>query len=168
MEAHTGDQGILSLTGGQRLHGSVWVRGAKNSVLKLMAAALLAPGTSTLTNVPAIVDVEIMAELLRRLGCTVTWDTSAGVVEIDVPERLDHRADLGEARLARGRARLGRVLLAALGDRHELGARDLLLDGVHVHLRERGRARAPQQSKHIGEREAESEQTEAASRTMHS
>ncbi|MEL0281382.1 MAG: UDP-N-acetylglucosamine 1-carboxyvinyltransferase, partial [Actinomycetota bacterium] len=93
MEAHTGDQGILSLTGGQRLHGSVSVRGAKNSVLKLMAAALLAPGTSTLTNVPAIVDVEIMAELLRRLGCTVTWDTAAGVVEIDVPERLDHRAD---------------------------------------------------------------------------
>ena len=90
MEAHTGDQGILSLTGGQRLHGSVSVRGAKNSVLKLMAAALLAPGTSTLTNVPAIVDVEIMAELLRRLGCTVTWDTAAGVVEIDVPERLDH------------------------------------------------------------------------------
>ena len=93
MEAHTGDQGILSLTGGQRLYGSVSVRGAKNSVLKLMAAALLAPGTSTLTNVPAIVDVEIMAELLRRLGCTVTWDTAAGVVEIDVPERLDHRAD---------------------------------------------------------------------------
>jgi len=93
VEAHTGDQGILSLTGGQRLRGSVSVRGAKNSVLKLMAAALLAPGTSTLTNVPAIVDVEIMAELLRRLGCTVTWDTAAGVVEIDVPERLDHRAD---------------------------------------------------------------------------
>ena len=93
MEAHTGDQGILSLTGGRRLHGSVSVRGAKNSVLKLMAAALLAPGTSTLTNVAAIVDVEIMAELLRRLGCTVTWDTAAGVVEIDVPERLDHRAD---------------------------------------------------------------------------
>ena len=69
------------------------MRGAKNSVLKLMAAALLAPGTSTLTNVPAIVDVEIMAELLRRLGCTVTWDTTAGVVEIKVPERLDHRAD---------------------------------------------------------------------------
>ena len=34
-----------------------------------------------------------IAELLRRLGCTVTWDTSVGVVEIDVPERLDHRAD---------------------------------------------------------------------------
>ena len=68
MEAHTGDQGTLSLTGGQRLQGSVSVRGAKNSVLKLMAAALLAPGTSTLTNVPAIVDVEIMAELLRNEG----------------------------------------------------------------------------------------------------
>ena len=43
--------------------------GAKNSVLKLMAAALLAEGTSTFDGVPDIVDVQIMAELLRRLGC---------------------------------------------------------------------------------------------------
>ena len=58
------------MTGGSRLVGEVRVTGAKNSVLKLMAAALLARGTTTLTEVPDILDVEIMGELLRRLGCT--------------------------------------------------------------------------------------------------
>ena len=43
--------------GGQRLHGSVRVTGAKNCVLKLMAAALLAQGTTTLTEVSDILDV---------------------------------------------------------------------------------------------------------------
>src|SRR3954447_13507980 len=81
------------VVGGGPLRGEVAVVGAKNSALKLMAAALLAPGASTLTNVPDIVDVSIMAELLRRLGCAVTHDAAAGVVEIDVPERPGHRAD---------------------------------------------------------------------------
>ena len=58
--------------------------GAKNSVLKLMAAALLAEGTTTITNCPEILDVPLMAEVLRGLGCecrTSTRDT----VAIDVP-----------------------------------------------------------------------------------
>ena len=67
--------------------------GAKNSALKLMAVALLAVGRTTLTNVPAIADVTIMAELLRRLGCGVDYDAAAGVVVLDVPERIGHRAD---------------------------------------------------------------------------
>ncbi len=67
--------------------------GAKNSALKLMAAALLAVGESVLTNVPDIVDVAIMAELLRRLGCTVEQDVEGGRVSIDVPDQLGHRAD---------------------------------------------------------------------------
>ena len=46
--------------------------GAKNSVLKLMAASLLAEGRTHLTAVPDILDVSIMSEVLRRLGCTVT------------------------------------------------------------------------------------------------
>jgi len=60
---------VFRIQGGEYLAGEVAVPGAKNSVLKLMAAALLAPGTSTLTNVPDIEDVTIMSELLRRLGC---------------------------------------------------------------------------------------------------
>jgi UDP-N-acetylglucosamine 1-carboxyvinyltransferase len=50
------------------IKGSVSVPGAKNSVLKLMAATLLTDGTFELTNVPDIVDVTIMGELLAELG----------------------------------------------------------------------------------------------------
>ncbi|MEQ8438263.1 MAG: UDP-N-acetylglucosamine 1-carboxyvinyltransferase [Ilumatobacter fluminis] len=54
------------------LSGEVVVPGAKNSVLKLMAASILADGTYEITNVPAIVDVGIMADLLRAIGLEVT------------------------------------------------------------------------------------------------
>jgi len=81
------------VVGGGPLAGEVAVVGAKNSALKLMAAALLAVGESVLTNVPDIVDVAIMAELLRRLGCTVEQDVGGGRVSIDVPDQLGHRAD---------------------------------------------------------------------------
>jgi UDP-N-acetylglucosamine 1-carboxyvinyltransferase len=49
------------------------VVGAKNSALKLMAAALLAPGRTVITNVPRITDIAIMGEVLRRLGCGVSF-----------------------------------------------------------------------------------------------
>lgn len=54
------------------LRGTVDVPGAKNSVLKLMAATILADGDFELSNVPAIVDVTIMAELLAAIGVTTT------------------------------------------------------------------------------------------------
>ena len=50
------------------LSGTVRVSGAKNSVLKLMAATTLAEGTFTLQNVPRIADVEIMCDLLVSMG----------------------------------------------------------------------------------------------------
>ncbi|MFP5327030.1 MAG: UDP-N-acetylglucosamine 1-carboxyvinyltransferase, partial [Acidimicrobiia bacterium] len=53
------------------LHGSVRVGGAKNSVLKLMAATVLTEGTYRLTNVPHIIDVEIMSDLLVSMGANV-------------------------------------------------------------------------------------------------
>jgi UDP-N-acetylglucosamine 1-carboxyvinyltransferase len=81
------------VVGGTRLQGEVRVTGAKNSVLKLMAASLLAPGQTLLRRVPDIVDVGIMGELLRRLGCTVDHDHARGTVRVDVPDKLDHRAD---------------------------------------------------------------------------
>jgi UDP-N-acetylglucosamine 1-carboxyvinyltransferase len=54
------------------LSGTVFAGGAKNSVLKLMAACLLAEGRHVLTNVPRISDVDIMAEVLEAMGATVT------------------------------------------------------------------------------------------------
>ncbi|PSL58435.1 UDP-N-acetylglucosamine 1-carboxyvinyltransferase [Saccharothrix carnea] len=77
--------------GGGRLVGEVAVVGAKNSVLKLMAAALLAEGTTTITNCPEILDVPLMADVLRSLGCEVVLDGS--VVTITTPKELNHRAD---------------------------------------------------------------------------
>jgi UDP-N-acetylglucosamine 1-carboxyvinyltransferase len=79
--------------GGARLSGVVKVSGAKNSALKLMAATLLAPGKSTITNLPDIADVEYMAELLTRLGCKVQISKDKSEVAIDVPNEIAHRAD---------------------------------------------------------------------------
>jgi UDP-N-acetylglucosamine 1-carboxyvinyltransferase len=81
------------VVGGARLSGVVKVAGAKNSALKLMAATLLAPGKSTITNLPSIADVDYMAELLTRLGCTVEIDMAKSQVIIDVPQEISHRAD---------------------------------------------------------------------------
>jgi len=77
--------------GGSPLRGEVRVPGAKNSVLKLMAASLLATGKTTISNVPEILDVEIMSDLLTRLGCTVLH--AGDSVTIDVPQVPLHRAD---------------------------------------------------------------------------
>ncbi|MDP9073307.1 MAG: UDP-N-acetylglucosamine 1-carboxyvinyltransferase [Actinomycetota bacterium] len=54
------------------LEGRIRVGGAKNSALKLMAASLLAEGAHHLSNVPAITDVDTMAELLTRMGVQVS------------------------------------------------------------------------------------------------
>ncbi len=58
------------------LKGSVPISGAKNSVLKLMAAALLAPGTHTVHNVPDITDVAVMSQLLDHMGVVVRREGS--------------------------------------------------------------------------------------------
>jgi len=105
----------LRVVGGSRLIGEVTVTGAKNSVLKLMAAALLAPGRTLLSDVPSILDVEIMAELLRRLGCHVLHDSAAGTVSIDVPEELEHRADYDLVRRMRASITVLGPLLARCG-----------------------------------------------------
>ena len=102
------------VTGGARLAGEVQVTGAKNSVLKLMAAALLAPGTTTLTRVPNILDVSIMSELLRRLGCTVVPDGSS--VFIEVPDRPGHEADYDLVRRMRASITVLGPLLARCGE----------------------------------------------------
>ncbi|CEA08553.1 UDP-N-acetylglucosamine 1-carboxyvinyltransferase [Arthrobacter saudimassiliensis] len=92
---------VIAVSGPSTLNGTVRVPGAKNSVLKLMAATLLAEGESTITNVPNIQDVWIMAELLRRLGCAVDYDVEAASVRIDVPPMPGHQADYDLVRAMR-------------------------------------------------------------------
>ena len=104
------------VSGGARLVGEVQVTGAKNSVLKLMAAALLAPGVTTLSEVPDILDVAIMSELLRRLGCDVQRDREAATVTIDVPQKIEHRADYDLVRRMRASIAVLGPLLARTGE----------------------------------------------------
>lgn len=102
------------VAGGARLAGEVSVTGAKNSVLKLMAAALLAEGRTTLTAVPDILDVTIMAEVLRRLGCDV--DLGNGRVTIDVPAQPSHEADYDLVRRIRASIAVLGPLVARCGE----------------------------------------------------
>jgi UDP-N-acetylglucosamine 1-carboxyvinyltransferase len=125
---------VLRVNGAARLAGSVDVVGAKNSVLKLMAAALLAPGRTTIGNLPAISDVTIMRSLLERLGCTVAESAQDGVdrVTITVPEDLNPEAPYELVRKIRGSicvlgpllARTGRAKVALPGG-DAIGSRPL-------------------------------------------
>ncbi|AIU33330.1 MULTISPECIES: UDP-N-acetylglucosamine 1-carboxyvinyltransferase [Corynebacterium] len=118
------------VTGGARLEGSVRVSGAKNSVLKLMAAALLAEGTTTLTNCPQILDVPYMIRVLEGLGCSVESDN--GTVRISTPAEISSDADFDAVRQFRASvcvlgpltARCGRAVVALPGG-DAIGSRPL-------------------------------------------
>lgn len=120
----------FEITGGARLSGDATVAGAKNSVLKVMAASLLATGTTRLTNVPDIGDVPIMGAVLRGLGADVDGD--APEVEITVPDQIGHEADYNHVRRIRGSvcvlgpllARAGRARVALPGG-DAIGSRSL-------------------------------------------
>jgi UDP-N-acetylglucosamine 1-carboxyvinyltransferase len=97
------------------LRGTVRVGGAKNSALKLMAASLLAPGTTTITNLPDILDVDVMARLLEELGCTTHVDHELERAEITVPETLAHHAPYELVRRLRASISVLGPLLARCG-----------------------------------------------------
>jgi UDP-N-acetylglucosamine 1-carboxyvinyltransferase len=110
----------FQVAGGTALTGRVRVTGAKNSALKLMAAALLAPGRTTLDEVPDILDVAIMSEVLRRLGCAVAYERTPGAcgggrVVIDVPEQPATETDYDLVRRMRASISVLGPLVARCG-----------------------------------------------------
>jgi UDP-N-acetylglucosamine 1-carboxyvinyltransferase len=123
------------------LRGTVRVAGAKNSVLKLMAASLLAPGTHRLSNVPRILDVDIMGDLLRALGAEVRPGLNDDEITITVDEQL--RTDVPNEPMRRMRAsivvlgpllaRCGRAVMAMPGG-DDFGVRpiDMHLKGLEA------------------------------------
>ncbi|WP_306203708.1 UDP-N-acetylglucosamine 1-carboxyvinyltransferase [Actinoplanes sp. RD1] len=107
------DVDVIRVKGGARLSGDVSVGGAKNSALKLMAVALLAEGRSVVANVPRITDIAIMGEVLRRLGCEVTFAGDEAV--IDVPAEPGSEADYDLVRRLRASICVLGPLLARRG-----------------------------------------------------
>ena len=74
----------LIIQGGQRLVGEVQIEGAKNAVLPIMAAALLATdGPIQLTNVPILSDVFMMQDVLKSLDAKVEFDEQRNQLTID-------------------------------------------------------------------------------------
>ena len=135
---------IIRVEGGHPLSGSVEVAGAKNSALKLMAATILAPGVTVLTNVPNISDVHIMGKVLKHLGAKIevrgvhelAIDTS-GVSSWEAPYELVAKMRASTAVMGPLIGRFGRAVIAMPGgcnigarkmDLHFLGLEAL---GVH-------------------------------------
>jgi UDP-N-acetylglucosamine 1-carboxyvinyltransferase len=82
----------IAIVGGARLEGEIPISGAKNSAIKLMAAALLTDQPLRLTNMPRLADTRFLARLLTRLGVEVTeQDGEAGA------ETLLHAHDVASA-----------------------------------------------------------------------
>jgi len=69
------------INGGKKLSGKVEISGAKNAILPIMTATLLAKGKSVLHNVPNLNDIKMMAHVLRVIGARV--DYHDGILEID-------------------------------------------------------------------------------------
>ncbi len=76
----------LKIIGGNSLHGEVSISGAKNAVLKLMAAAILAKGETTIHNVPELTDVNIMLRVIEGLGVKTIYDKTKKAVTIDATD----------------------------------------------------------------------------------
>lgn len=71
------------IKGGAPLKGEVSIGGAKNAVLKLMAAAILAKGATKIYNVPDLTDVDIMLSVIEGLGTKIKYDKKEKSVIID-------------------------------------------------------------------------------------
>jgi UDP-N-acetylglucosamine 1-carboxyvinyltransferase len=125
----------IRITGGGTLSGEVRVGGAKNSALKLMAAALLAPGVSVIRNVPDISDVAVMTEVLKHLGAKVVRTDHALTIDATVltgyeaPYELVARMRASTCVLGSLIGRLGRAHVAMPGGCN-IGSRKV---DIHIH-----------------------------------
>jgi len=70
---------VFQIEGGTPLEGEVVISGAKNAVLPLQAATLLAEGKMTIRNVPELKDVATLAKLLEGMGVTVNIDKNNNI-----------------------------------------------------------------------------------------
>lgn len=136
----------IIVQGGRELNGSVYVGGAKNAVLKIMAAAILTKETCVLRNVPNLTDVEMMAAVIRHLGGKVTVANNEVIIcardinELEAPYELvsQLRASFVVLGPMLSRFRQSKVSLpggCAIGERRiDLHERGLKLLGSEVRI----------------------------------
>ena len=121
---------VWKVGGGRRLSGSVTVQGAKNAVLPIMAASVLAPCETELLNVPSLRDVDATIRILRGLGCEVGRDgdvvniDSTGLCRAEIPHSLMRELRSSVIFLGALLARCGEARLSMPGG-CELGPRPI-------------------------------------------
>lgn len=111
----------LVIDGGRRLTGDICVHGAKNSVLPILSATLLAQGTSVIHNCPNLADVDSAARILKHLGCgvvreghTIVVDTK-GFSSYEIPEELMREMRSSVVFLGAVAAKMGKARLCTPG-----------------------------------------------------
>ena len=121
---------VFNISGGRPLGGRLAIHGAKNSVLPILAATVLCPGTSVIHNCPPLSDVTASAAILEHLGCkveqrgtTVTVDAST-LTRDDVPDALMREMRSSVIFLGAILGRLGRARMSYPGG-CELGPRPI-------------------------------------------
>ena len=139
---------LLLLRGGRPLSGEVTVQGAKNSVLPILAATLLAKGQVVLRGCPRLRDVDASVRILRALGCDARWEgedlavDTAALDRCEISDLLMREMRSSAIFLGAILARCGRADLSYPGG-CELGPRpiDLHLSGLRelgAEIREEG------------------------------
>jgi len=139
---------IFHIEGPVRLSGSVSINGSKNASLPIMAAAILAPGESSLKSVPHLSDISVCGKLLSQLGCKLTREPDGDlridstvidnpVGEYEIVRRMRAGICILGPLLARcGRAEVSMPGGCAIGDRpvnlHIRGLQEL---GAQIHLK---------------------------------
>lgn len=120
--APSGPTEFILIEGGRPLSGAVPIEGAKNAALPCMAAALLTADDCVIENVPAIEDVQILAQVMRVLGATVeqvdptTWRINAAAVHtVDAPPDLVRKMRASFLVMGPLLARFGRATSCAPG-----------------------------------------------------
>ena len=165
----SGDLPSIVITGKQRLTGEISVSGAKNAVLKLMAASLLTPEPCVIRNVPRIGDVLNMIEVLEGLGARCALD--GDVLTIEAKELHPHTPD-DPVREMRASIQVMGPLLGRLGEAKialpggcAIGARpiDLHLAGLRAWAPRLRSATAPSWGRRLGLRAGRSTSTCPAS-----
>lgn len=84
----------LVIAGGAKLKGEIAVEGSKNAVLPILAASLLNGRESIIKNCPRLRDVEVMIEILKKIGCSAKMEgdvitvNSSTITETQIPVEL--------------------------------------------------------------------------------
>lgn len=106
--------GKLIISGGEPLNGEVRISGAKNSVLPILAASLIASAPVTIGNVPHLNDVTTMMELLGQLGVKLTVDEKMTII-VDASHLKHYSAPYDLVRQMRASVLVLGPLLARFG-----------------------------------------------------